>query len=698
MSMVLASTALNASPVQPGIWRTFTLENGQTIQVQLMGDEFLHFWEDKDGNRYSYDTSKGLKPANMPELRDRSRVLRQEACPENIVKKYLLSGGKGGFQTDVQRAAAYTGKKRCLILLAQFSDVKFTMSDPQAFYNRVANEKGFSEGKFKGSVADYFRDQSNGKFELEFDIAGPYTLGEQAYYGKNEGGQQDANVQAMITACCTQAASEGRDFSAYDWDGDGQVEMVFVVYAGRGEATGGGENTIWPHKGRLKSLKVNGKTIVDYACSNELSSSNEVDGIGTICHEFSHCLGYPDAYDTNYTGLYGMGTWDIMCQGNYNGASFTPAGYTAYEKMAAGWIEPIELKDKMSVTGMKPLADGGDAYIFRNPGNSNEYYLLENRQQKGWDAALNGSGIMVNHIDFNQTVWDYNAPNTVVSGINNHERITYIPADNSKDKDTEENDPWPYGNRKSLNNATTPATTVYSSNTDGSLFMNVMFSDMAIASDGTASFNFTDLNKAASQEETIFTETFDKCMGKGGNDDNGFVTKGAPNQFANGEFSADMPGWTANVDMLKGAFQCARVGKSSATDVVLTSPEIKLNGEATLTFSAAPFGKNDTQMTVSVEGGSIENGTFNLTQQQWNECKATIKGNGKIKLNFTSDSFFIDEVKVTEKTASGISQITTDGKLVKAYYNAQGLQSQTPFKGLNIIKYVDGTAKKVYIK
>lgn len=697
LSMLMVGTAIHAVPAKRGIWKTFTLKTGQTVQVQLCGDEFLHFWEDKDGNRYSYDTSDGLKPANMAQLRTRAQVMRQQACPDNIIKKSLLTGANGS--TSLTRASSYMGKKRCLILLAQFSDKKFTMNDPKAFYNRVANEPGFSEGNFKGSVADYFKAQSNGKFEMNFDVMGPYTLGEQAYYGKNEGDQQDVNVQAMISGCLGKAASEGIDFSPYDWDGDGEMEMVFVVYAGRGEATGGDVNTIWPHKGRMTNpVKCGNKTLTNYACSNELSVSNEVDGIGTICHEFSHCFGYPDAYDVNYTGLYGMGTWDLMCQGNYNGNGFTPAGYTAYEKYAAGWITPIELKENTSVSGMKPLAEGGDAYIFKNPNNSDEYYLIENRQKKGWDAGLAGSGIIINHIDYNLKAWNYNIPNSMMSGINDHERITLIPADNIKSDKNEENDPWPYGNKNRLANNTTPACNTYNLNTDGTKLMNIILSDMAIAADGTASFTFQNLNKTASEENYIFQETFDKCLGTGGNDGKGFYTIGNPNQFANSAFSPDKNGWTANVQTFKGGFQCARVGKRGATNITFTSPEIKINGDATLTFKAAPYSLSSNKMTVSISNGTVETATFKLEPNKWNECSTKVTANGRVKITFASDAFFIDEVCVAEGSTSGISNIVLSEKQVKAYYNVLGEKSNVPFEGLNIVTFTDGTAKKVYVK
>lgn len=79
-----------------------------------------------------------------------------------------------------------------------------------------------------------------------------------------------------------------------------------------------------------QSLTLDGVKINSYACSAELSNTG-IDGIGTICHEFSHCLGYPDLYDTDYTGNFGMSSFDLMDYGGYNGDGFCPAGYTAYE-------------------------------------------------------------------------------------------------------------------------------------------------------------------------------------------------------------------------------------------------------------------------------------------------------------------------------------------------------------------------------
>ena len=316
LALALATTLVaNAIPAKRGIWRTMQLPNGTEVKVELRGDEFMSFWQDASGNRYTVDAQNRLRVADMDQLRQINKELRTKA------------GNVAGDMRRVKSNAKkmeYKGDKRCLIILAQFSDKKFSMADPKAFYTRVANEKGFSENGFMGSVSDYFSAQSGGQFNITFDVVGPYTLGSVKSYGENVTDNQgnrlyDKNAEGMITGACGQAHADGLDFSPYDWDDDGFVEMVYVVYAGEGEATGGGAETIWPHKSQLPTKpRYGNKRVFIYACSNEVNGGNKLAGIGTICHEFSHCMGYPDVYDIEYGGNYGMGTWDLMCSGSYN--------------------------------------------------------------------------------------------------------------------------------------------------------------------------------------------------------------------------------------------------------------------------------------------------------------------------------------------------------------------------------------------
>ncbi len=672
--MLATTCSLFAIPAQPGLWKKMKLANGQMIEVQLRGDEFMKFWQDKAGNNYTL-SEKGLTNANMKHLQQRSNELRQHQGGAYLTKNGIM---KMAAKSKKVKKVSYKGNKRCLILLAQFADKKFSMDDPRVFYNRVANEDGFSEGSFRGSVKDYFRDQSNGQFNLTFDVVGPYTLSNYENYGGNDSDGHDKNPRGMVSAVCQNAADEGVDFTPYDWDDDGEVEMVFVIYAGRGEATGGDENTIWPHKYALdKPATFGGKQVYVYACSNEMKTENQIEGIGTICHEFSHCLGYPDVYDTEHAGFYGMGNWDLMCSGNYNGNGFCPAGYTAYEKWVAGWIEPVELTEKISVTEMTTTAKGGNAYKFTNPGYSDEYYILENRQQEGWDSALAGSGIIINHINYDQHLWDINMPNTNDPAYNQYEHITIIPADNIKDDASEESDPWPYKTNNTLNSKSTPVAATYHQNTDGTNFMNISISEMAIADDKTASFNFVNYNKTSSQEGYLLHETFDKCQGTGGNE-GGFVPPMLGHDFATATFSPDVEGWICNYQ--KGGSQCGRFGTSSATNVVVESPTFELNGTATLTFKCAPLGSDDLTLKLSSDNADLRSTHVDMPNGKWTDFSTTIKANGIVKLKFTAThAFFLDEVDVMA-TTTGINNQEIESSLNAPYTYIYNLQGQEVYK------------------
>ena len=286
----------------------------------------------------------------------------------------------------------------------------------------------------------------------------------------------------MVREAVDAAHEAGVDFSKYDWDKDGNVDQVFVIYAGYSEAQGAAPETIWPHEWALsaenKRVKYDGVWINTYGCAAELhgKEGTTLDGIGTACHEFSHCLGLPDMYDTDYSGGYGTGYWDVMNGGSYLDNSRTPAGYTSYERWFSGWMEPVEIKELTQIEGMKPLATHAEAYVLYNEGRkkdiTGEYYLLENRQPVGFDAKLYGHGMLILHVDYNEGAWTSNKVNDDVD----HQRCTIIPADNQFAENEYKDlagDPWPgvTGNTL-LNNYSTPAATVFSKNSDGQKFMN----------------------------------------------------------------------------------------------------------------------------------------------------------------------------------------------------------------------------------
>ena len=395
---------------------------------------------------------------------------------------------------------------RGLIILVEFPNQRFREENDLLLFSRIANEQGFSERGFKGSVSDYFHDQSNGLLQLTFDVVGPVLVSnDYEYYGKNvPPDDYDAHPDEMVVEACQQVDEEV-NFADYDWDGDGYVEQVVVIYAGQGEANGGGKTTIWPHEWELtesdygKHLQLDKVRISTYACSSELSSPTRIDGIGTICHEFSHCLGLPDMYDEDQRN-YGMGYWDIMDNGCYNGNGFQPAGFTAYEKMYCGWLEPTVLSKDTLISGVEPLSEGGEAFIIYNDAHPDEFFMLENRQMTSWDKSLPGSGLLVYHVDYNADAWFWNVVNSYTTYYdiynkeyqNDHERCSVVQADNNKSKLPKglAGDTYPYQLNDSLTAFSKPATTLFHEDLQGNQKLQVAIMNIRKNGNKTISFDF----------------------------------------------------------------------------------------------------------------------------------------------------------------------------------------------------------------
>lgn len=660
LSMALMSTLVFAVPAKRGLWKTVKMADGTEVRVELRGDEFCNYWQTADGRKLVENNATGLfEVADMAQMKARADKMRLSAQRN---KKNIQTRGELG--ADHQ---PYIGKKKGLIILVQFADKKFWDDHTPELYNRIANEEGFNDLGFNGSVKDYFKAQSYGQFELDFDIAGPVTMPNgYAYYGAPTNGNSDNNKalgEMVIDAC--EGVDDNINFKDYDWDGDGEVDQVFILYAGHGEASWDDKNTIWPHEWNLRSavgrtINLDGVKIDTYACGCELGIrttdySECIDGIGTICHEFSHCLGLADMYDTSYSGNYGMGKWDIMDNGSYNGDGYLPANYTSYERMYAGWINPKELTENCDINNMSALADEGEAYIIYNDNNKNEYYLLENRQTTGWDAGLPNSGLLILHVDFDAATWQQNIVNST-----SRQRCTIFLADNNP-KSNEAADIYPYGYNNSLTNTSTPAATLNNMNTDGSKFMNKSIRNITRNSDGTVSFTFENENNSNNDyqlpESYIFYESFDKCNGKGGNDGNFSAT-------TSGTVSYDNTGWSSTSS--RSAYQCAQYGSSMIAGNV-TTPEITINGECTLQFKAAPYANEANNIYIEIKEGnaSISKNSFVLKSNTWSAYKTEITGNGPVKIRFyvNSGRFYLDKVCLSNGSATGISNTVSDNKV-----------------------------------
>ena len=719
LSLVILQVALSM-PAKPGTWHTITLTDGQQVTAMLCGDEHINFFRSADGNCYAFDaTSRCYAPADIDALQAQAALQ-----PNGMMRaRSRRSSNREHYATD-----EFIGQKKGLVILVDFPDQGFQEGHDQTLYLRILNEIGFSEGRFKGSVKDYFLAQSGGRFELDFDVVGPIRMDNSYTYYGERGQKVDEHADKMVIEACLKADPEV-NFADYDWDGNGEVDQVFILYAGQGESNGGGPNTIWPHEYTLEewqgsTLPLDGVEINTYACSNEVDSHWQIEGIGTICHEFSHCMGLPDLYDTYYAGNFGLGHWDLLSHAGWNDDGFQPAGYTSYEKMVCGWLTPIVLCDEdTQIDNMRPLSEGGDAYIIYNQAEPNEYYLLENRQPTGWDASLPGRGLLVLHVDYDKEIWKWNYVNTIVDNrnipgsdliYNDHQRLTIIHADNDDDKSywsasynyytkqTESTDAYPYLQNDSLTDNSSPAAVLYNGNVDRHRFMNRGIHDITIQEDSSVSFRYAALNEriiymdslSANRPDTtgaIFYESFNECLGTGGNDG---IFKGN-SSVASADFLPDLGGWQSLI--AGGGARCAKFGNAMHQGITIT-PSFELTGDTLeLSFYAAPWNKDEPELYVTASNPDIHlaDNTFTMQQGQWTHFVTQIWGTGASTLTFTPDlRFFLDEVlirRVPDDTA--IRSIQTSFE-VPVSYSLDGLLLKAPASGIIIRRFNDGTVRK----
>jgi M6 family metalloprotease-like protein len=382
----------------------------------------------------------------------------------------------------------FIGDRHQLLVLVAFKDRQFKEADPVKLWSKVFNEKGFSESGFHGSVSDYFYDQSYGQFNITFDVYYIQLADSCSKYRSTQ--SDDENSKYLVQDVVDSLRLRNIDWTRYEWAGDGYVSQLLMLYAGKGMHDGGGTNSIWPHQYWMtwhgveppevpagdRTLKVD-----DYCCVQELTGEGKYGVFGTICHEYSHCFGLPDFYNgkTQY-----VGKWDIMDYGNYNLNGFCPPGYSAHERMFMGWINPVELKEPADITQLPPLNEQPQAYIIRNDGYTDEYYLIENRQQNGWDESLPGSGILVFHVDYDAKIWKIDMPNS-----NSHKRYTIFPANNNTRTSAQGGWAYPYLGNDSLTNYSAPQATLLNANSDGEKLMSKPITDMKVEG-GLASFKF----------------------------------------------------------------------------------------------------------------------------------------------------------------------------------------------------------------
>lgn len=487
LSLVLAGAAVLSASAIPAkrIVKTVQQPDGTTVTLTLTGDERYHSYVTSDGlavdinpQGYAvYRLADGLTEVYVHEAAERTadelslisakgkalqftaqraqapRMLTMDEQPAPTLKRAAGSATYTLGRNDSQ--VPHMGVSHVPIILAQYTNVKFKDSDPNATFQNFFMGDDVSAKKF-------FEDMSKGLYNPEFHVIGPVNLpNNRSYYGSNDVWGNDRNVGQMVKDAIN-LADPTTDFSIFDNDGDGICDVVIVLYAGVGEASSGVRESVWPCQWDLASSGVgtvttDGVKLTKFAVFNELNGTNQnkIDGVGTFCHEFSHCLGLPDFYETTYSnGYFGMNAWSLMDYGSYNNDGYTPIGYSAYEKAFMGWIDLIDGESNTYYT-LPALNNPDDLKtdaVVLSSSNKSEYYILENRKAHGWDAYIDDEGLMITHVTYSASAWDGNTVNNSTP-----QRMTIMPADNRLSESTLGGDLWPNAGATEFTNTTAPS-------------------------------------------------------------------------------------------------------------------------------------------------------------------------------------------------------------------------------------------------
>ena len=460
---------INSIPASPHPI-TVVQPDGSELVIRLRGDEFFNYRTTEDGYLLTKNKegifqyaeldsnrkiiSTGVRARNVSTRTATEKNLLQRLTPypdfsrENQASRMARVSQD---ETVQQRVFPSTGSPKSIVILVNFSDVSFVTPNPQVAFTNMLNQQGYSANGATGSARDYFIDSSNGVFNPDFVVVGPFTLPQnRVFYGGNDDSGNDKNPRQMVIDACKIAADNGVDFSIYDTDKDGRVDNVYIFYAGHNEAEGATADAVWPHRWVLNTnVTHNGARIYDYACSSELrgSTGSTMAGIGTFAHEFGHVLGLVDYYPTNGEKHHTLSYWNIMDAGAYSNQGRTPPSYSAYDRFYLNWLVPTELKSPQDVS-LASLTSSNKAYIITQNGNHNmngkspspvEFFTLENRQRTGWDTYLPASGLLVTRIYYNETAWRNNEPNNIATAMG----VDIIEADGIASGNTLSGDPFP---------------------------------------------------------------------------------------------------------------------------------------------------------------------------------------------------------------------------------------------------------------
>ena len=463
--LLFAAMTAGAVKMKPGI-NIIKQADGTTITVRAYGDEDLSYFLASDGTLlYQEGTNFYIAGVKADGTLYSTGVLAHEPSMRTIkeISAIKAQNAKAFYNSMETQAKANKvrrepmtpdnsllpslGKHKIPVILVEFSDVEFSVENPKATFDKYLNGKELFNketdpemGQNYASVAKYFKDMSFGKFEPEFEVYGPVNLGKPlATYGAGYSSQE--NMGLLLTDACT-AVDDEVDFTQYDSNDDGNIDLNYIIYAGFSQSIAGNStDCIHPKSGYLSLAKsFDGMDVKRYGVNNELNGTPAdqangpiINGIGLFCHEFSHCMGLPDLYPKSGSIAeacinQNMDYWSLMDAGEYTANGYRPTAYTAWERERLGWMEIGTLTGPSNVE-LKSLDEGGAAFRIYNDKDEtgHEYYIVENVQNNGWNKNLFGNGLMVTHVDYLSS--QFSLGGCKVNNTEGHPRMHVMAAD-----------------------------------------------------------------------------------------------------------------------------------------------------------------------------------------------------------------------------------------------------------------------------
>lgn len=690
--------------------------NGKEVTLQLFGDEFYNYTMTSGGYTVVFNemtgaweyaalspdgmlVSTGIIAANGMKAPSAAKGLRPRLSQDRIQKirahrRYSLETGHYDYD-----------KFRGLVILVEFNDAPFSRNDIHSIFNEMVNKPGYdgymtdnlipSKVEYTGSVRDYYYENSGGEFEPQFDVIGPIKIDYSQHYARKSSG-----AQTLVTAAL-RAADAQIDYSVYDTDGNREVDMVYFIFSGGGSNFSGNDETLlWPHASNVMNLSLDGVAFGRYACSTELygaPANKVIDGIGTICHEFSHVLGLPDLYDVDYeTGGQAVhpAKWSVMASGSYLNKSRTPCGYSLFERYSLGFASPrlINSPGEYCIT---PLNEGVTPDGCRiNSSVENEYFLFESRTKTRWDEYLPGEGMLVHRVDStNAAVWENNKVNATPA----HTYYTLLraaPKTSGTTVTDSDGDPFPgSGNATRLDNTTTPSLRSWTMVSTPFVIENIMRGD-----DGKVSFSVrADDVPTLMEDFAVMQPTDGDAQNVSGRFAKWNLTKGAriekKNDGTDDTKLTTVKGSEVECSLTDATVEnvTIRINNGTTSNAIFRLYSSTDNGTTwmpvnTVEGSANPSVRNEETMTIHYNTGILVNPSLRLVQFTGNSsARCTVE--------------YI-ELGLKPGTASGIENIIRTGKGASAkvkWFNIDGCSISSPKTPGTYIKVTGNKAKKIQI-